>query len=58
MSWDDDVIWITIMQKKPDVYTDSSFLVKRIYKKSSKKQKSEDAGRYPYTRGHTPRNVS
>ena len=40
--------------KKPDVYTDSSFLVKRIYKKSSKKQKSEDAGRYPYTRGIHP----
>ena len=40
--------------KKPDIYTDSSFLVKRIYKKSSKKKKSEDAGRYPYIRGIHP----
>ncbi|MCE2506306.1 MAG: methylmalonyl-CoA mutase [Nitrosopumilaceae archaeon] len=36
------------------VFTDSSFQVKRIYQKSSKKRPTEDAGKYPFTRGIHP----
>ena len=36
------------------IFTDSKFLVKRIYQKSSKKKPTEDAGTYPYTRGINP----
>ena len=33
------------------IFTDSNFPVKRIYHKSKKKKRAEDAGRYPFTRG-------
>ena len=33
------------------VFTDSEYSVKRIYQKSSKKRPTEDAGKYPFTRG-------
>ena len=36
------------------IFTDSTFLVKRIYQKSSKKKPTEDAGSYPFTRGIHP----
>ncbi len=36
------------------IFTDSNFVVKRIYQKSSKKRPSEDSGKYPYTRGIHP----
>ena len=41
---------------KPEtkLFTDSEFLVKRIYQKSSKKKPIEDAGTYPFTRGIHP----
>ncbi len=32
------------------IFTDSTFLVKRIYQKSSKNKPTEDAGSYPFTR--------
>ena len=35
------------------IFTDSTFLVKRIYQ-SSKKRSTEDAGTYPFTRGIHP----
>ena len=42
--------------KKPEkkIFTDSEYSVKRIYQKSSKKKPSEDAGKYPFTRGIHP----
>ena len=42
--------------KEPEkkIYTDSNFPVKRIYQKSSKKRPTEDAGKYPFTRGIHP----
>ena len=36
------------------VFTDSEYSVKRIYQKSSKKRPTEDAGKYPFTRGIHP----
>ncbi len=41
---------------KPEkkIFTDSNFLVKRIYQRSSKKKPIEDAGTYPFTRGIHP----
>jgi methylmalonyl-CoA mutase N-terminal domain/subunit len=36
------------------IFTDSTFPVKRIYQKSSKKRPIEDAGKYPFTRGIHP----
>ena len=36
------------------IFTDSNFVVKRIYQKSSKKRPPEDSGKYPYTRGIHP----
>ncbi len=35
-------------------FTDSNFLVKRIYLKSSKRRPSEDSGKFPFTRGIHP----
>ena len=39
---------------KAKIFTDSNIPVKRIHRKSSKKRSSEDAGRYPFTRGIHP----
>ena len=36
------------------IFTDSEYSVKRIYQKSNKKKSSEDAGKYPFTRGIHP----
>jgi len=36
------------------IFTDSEYAVKRIYQKSSKKRPTEDAGKYPFTRGIHP----
>ena len=36
------------------IFTDSTYAVKRIYQKSSKKRPTEDAGTYPFTRGIHP----
>ena len=43
---------VTKKSNKPEtkLFTDSEFLVKRIYQKSSKKKPTEDAGTYPFTR--------
>ena len=42
--------------KEPEkkIITDSNFIVKRIYQKSSKKRPTEDSGVYPFTRGIHP----
>jgi methylmalonyl-CoA mutase N-terminal domain/subunit len=42
--------------KEPEkkIFTDSNFPVKRIYQKSSKKRTTEDAGKFPFTRGIHP----
>ncbi|HJJ21650.1 MAG: methylmalonyl-CoA mutase family protein [Crenarchaeota archaeon] len=36
------------------IFTDSEYVVKRIYQKSSKTKSTEDAGTYPFTRGIHP----
>ena len=36
------------------IFTDSTYLVKRIYQKSPKKRPTEDAGTFPFTRGIHP----
>ena len=36
------------------IFTDSEYSVKRIYQKSNKKKATEDAGKYPFTRGIHP----
>ena len=42
--------------KEPEkkIFTDSNFLVKRIYQKSKKTKPTEDSGKYPFTRGIHP----
>ncbi len=47
---------VTKKSNKPElkIFTDSEFLVKRIYQKSSKKKPTEDSGTYPFTRGIHP----
>ena len=41
-----------VSEKK--IFTDSTYPVKRIYQKSPKKKPTEDAGKYPFTRGIHP----
>ena len=36
------------------IFTDSTYPVKRVYQKSTKKRPVEDAGKYPFTRGIHP----
>jgi methylmalonyl-CoA mutase N-terminal domain/subunit len=42
--------------KSPEkkIFTDSTYPVKRVYQKSTKKRPVEDAGKYPFTRGIHP----
>ena len=41
-------------KSEKDIFTDSNFRVKRIYQKSTKKRPTEDAGKFPFTRGIHP----
>ena len=41
-------------QTQEKTYPDSGFAVKRIYRRSKKKTRSEDSGKYPFTRGIHP----
>ena len=38
-------------KSEKEIFTDSNFRVKRIYQKSAKKKPTEDAGKFPFTRG-------
>jgi len=46
----------SVKSKTPEkkIFTDSEYSVKRIYQKSPKKKPTEDAGKYPFTRGIHP----
>ena len=41
-------------KQEKEIFTDSNFKVKRIYKKSKKTKPEEDSGKYPFTRGIHP----
>ncbi|HJM25428.1 MAG TPA: methylmalonyl-CoA mutase family protein, partial [Nitrosopumilus sp.] len=41
-------------KSEKEIFTDSNFRVKRIYQKSAKKKPTEDAGKFPFTRGIHP----